>query len=163
FIYVPILQIPHSHPSFLIVRDARLDATASLQPAVRATLLSFDRHLPLVTMMPLTGYAGLGLIAQKIGAAVAATLGALALLLAVMGVRGVMAFRVSGRPREIGMRRALGADRRQLMRLVLGRGLRLALTGGVLGVGAALVAAPLLGDFLFGISPADPIAFGATV
>jgi len=162
FIFVPLAQTPWRHPSYFIERDPKLDPSVNLQPAVRATLLAFDRHLPLIEMMPLSDYAGISLIAQRVGAAVAGVLGTLALLLAAIGVYGLMAFLVSSRTREIGVRVALGADRHRLMRLVLWQGLKLSLSGGLLGLGLALLAAPLIRQFLFGVSPADPVAFGAT-
>jgi ABC-type antimicrobial peptide transport system permease subunit len=89
----------------------------------------------------------------------ATTLGAFAaaaLLLAAIGVYGVMSHAVSARLRELGIRVALGADRRQVMRLVLGQSLRLAAIGGVVGVVAALALGRVVRNLLFDVAPTDP-------
>lgn len=93
------------------------------------------------------------------GATAASGLGALALLLACTGVYGVVAFAVSRRTREIGIRIALGAAKRDVLRLILWQGLRPVLIGAVIGLALAIGAARVLRAMLFGVSTADPIAF----
>jgi predicted permease len=80
-------------------------------------------------------------------------------LLAVVGVYGVIACSVSGRVKELAIRRALGAQRGDILRLVLGQGLTLAAAGAVLGIGGALAATRLLGALLFEVRPTDPVIF----
>jgi putative ABC transport system permease protein len=87
--------------------------------------------------------------------------GVLALLLAAVGLYGVIAYSVSRRTREVGIRIALGAERSQVLRMVLFQGGRLALIGIVLGAAGAAGAARLLESLLYGVSGFDPLAYGA--
>jgi putative ABC transport system permease protein len=88
--------------------------------------------------------------------------GASAAMLAVLGLYGIVASGVAQRTREIGVRVALGATRRTVLRLVLGNGFKLGALGIVAGLGAALVAADILRSFLFGVSTSDPLTYAAT-
>ena len=86
--------------------------------------------------------------------------GVLAVLLAAVGLYGVIAYSVSQRTRELGVRAALGADRRSLVRLVVGQGMKLAAVGVLLGVLAAAAVTRVLSALLYGVSAVDPLAFG---
>jgi putative ABC transport system permease protein len=90
-----------------------------------------------------------------------AILGGLALLLASIGLYGVMSYAVSQSTRELGLRMALGAGASNLLRLVLSRGLGLTGAGILLGAAAALLLTRLLGNLLYQVSPRDPLAFGS--
>jgi putative ABC transport system permease protein len=83
----------------------------------------------------------------------------IALLLAAVGIYGLMSYGVEQRMQEIGIRMALGAAHRKIMRLVLGQGMRLAIVGTVLGLAGAYGLTRLLANFLFGVKPSDPLAF----
>ena len=87
----------------------------------------------------------------------------LAFVIAIAGVYGVMAFLVAGRRREIGIRMALGADRRDINRLILGSSARLVLTGALIGSIGAIGASQWIKSQLFGTSPADPITWAVVV
>jgi putative ABC transport system permease protein len=87
--------------------------------------------------------------------------GAAALLLAAIGIYGVLAYTVAQQTREIGIRIALGANPGKVLRLVLGRGLRLAGFGTAIGILAALMLTQLLNSLLFGVSATDPVTFAA--
>src|SRR3989449_5440301 len=88
-------------------------------------------------------------------------LGGLALLLAAIGLYGVMSYTVSQSTRELGLRMALGAGASDLLRLVMSHGLALTAGGIALGAGASLGLTRLMGDLLYKVSPRDPLAFGA--
>jgi predicted permease len=164
FIYVPLAQEPWRRTKFFLAADHRADQRADLTRAVRQALRNLDPNLPLIDFTPMTDFAALGMLPQTIGASVAGTLGALALLLAAVGLYGVMAYAVTRRTREIGVRMALGADRRAVVSMVIVQGARLAIAGGILGIALAAAAAFGLSSagMLFGTSRFDPIAFGGT-
>jgi ABC-type antimicrobial peptide transport system permease subunit len=100
---------------------------------------------------------------SRVGAILATSLGVLALTLAAVGIYGVVAYTVSRRTHEIGVHVALGAQRSDVLRMVLGHGMALVGTGLVAGIGVAFAIARLLARFLYGLSPGDPVTFGAVV
>jgi ABC-type antimicrobial peptide transport system permease subunit len=97
--------------------------------------------------------------AQRIAVTLVALFGGMALFLAAIGLYAVMSYSVSQSTRELGMRMALGANVRDVLRLVLSRGLRLTIAGIVIGVAAAVVLTRLMADLLYKVSPYDPLAF----
>jgi ABC-type antimicrobial peptide transport system permease subunit len=97
---------------------------------------------------------------QRVAVTLLGAFGVLALLLAAIGLYGVMSHAVSQSSRELGLRMALGASAADLRRLVLSRGFRLTAAGVALGAAAALALTRLLGYLLYGVSPRDPLAFG---
>jgi ABC-type antimicrobial peptide transport system permease subunit len=99
--------------------------------------------------------------AQKVAVTLVGVLGGLALVLATIGLYGVMSYAVSQSTREMGLRMALGAEASSVWRLVMSRGLVLTAGGVLLGAAAALGLTRLLGNYLFKVSPRDPLAFGA--
>src|SRR5207302_10827893 len=98
--------------------------------------------------------------AQRIAVAMLGVFGGLALVLAAIGLYGVMSYSVSQSTRELGLRMALGASASNLLRLVMSQGLVLTAGGFVLGATAALALTRLLGNLLYSVSPRDPLAFG---
>ncbi|MGE5098904.1 MAG: FtsX-like permease family protein, partial [Deltaproteobacteria bacterium] len=100
---------------------------------------------------------------QRAAVALLEVFGGLALLLAAIGLYGVMSYAVSQSTRELGLRMALGAGVSSVLRLVLRRGLVLTSAGIALGAVAAIGLTRLLGDLLYGVSPRDPLAFGAAL
>ena len=99
--------------------------------------------------------------AQRVAVTLLGAFGGLALLLAAVGLYGVMSYAVSQSARELGLRMALGADAGTVLRLVLSQGLALTAAGIVIGAFAALGWTRLIGDLLFHVSPYDPLAFGS--
>ena len=107
----------------------------------------------------LVQHAGLSLLPARMSAVLAAIFGTLALLLAVVGVYGIVSYSVSQRTREIGVRMALGARPAVLPRLILGQGLKLIGVGVAVGLAAALALTRFLSSLLYGVSPTDPLTF----
>jgi putative ABC transport system permease protein len=99
---------------------------------------------------------------RRFSAALLGTLAALGLLLASVGVYGVISYGVSQRTREIGIRMALGAGRRDVLSLIVGQGMKLLLLGVGVGAISSLLLTPVLSGLLFGVSPRDPVAFAGS-
>ncbi|HWA86793.1 MAG TPA: ABC transporter permease [Opitutus sp.] len=135
-------------------RDAEL-----LVPALRKQLQSLDPALPFVNITTMDETIRQGLWASRIGAALLSVFGALALLLAAIGVYGIMSYTVGKRVREIGIRMAIGAQRRDVFRLILGQGLIIAATGLVVGLGSAYFVARYFQNFLFSVSAGDALTY----
>jgi predicted permease len=156
FVYVPFAQ-RYNHAMSLIVRAAPGTVIA---PALRSLVAELDRTLPILNAATLEEHTAIGLFPQRIALWMAANLGAVALLLAVLGIYGVTAYGVARRTREIGIRIALGSPRGDVMGLVLRQGVALAAMGVALGLAAALAVAQLLRGLLYGVPGTDPVALG---
>jgi len=127
--------------------------------AVRGEIQSLEKNLPVTNFRPVTELIGASLYAARMGAVLVGVFGLLALLLAGVGLYGVMSFTVARRTREIGIRMALGAAAGDVMRLVLRDGMTLVAIGGALGLAAAATATRLLASFLYGVSTSDAMTF----
>jgi putative ABC transport system permease protein len=156
YVYVPLAQ-RYISPINLLVKTSG----ASSIPALRAMVRTMNPNLPVTEALPLSEITALGLVPQRIAAAVAGALGVVGLLLAAVGIFGVTAYAVTRRTREIGIRIALGADHGNVMRLLLRQGLMLTGIGLVLGVGLAAVGAQLIQGLLYGVSGVDPVTFAS--
>jgi ABC-type antimicrobial peptide transport system permease subunit len=119
-----------------------------------------DQNLALYETITLQEQVNRAALPQLVAGTLVSTLGGLALLLAAVGLYGVMSYAVAQSTRELGLRMALGADAANLLRLVISRGLRLAAGGVLLGTVAALAVTRLLGQLLYHVSPHDPVVFG---
>ena len=128
---------------------------------VRSLLRTMDPNLPVTEALSLEDVTAVGTIPQRIAGAVSGVLGVVGLLLATMGIYGVTSYAVTRRTREIGIRIALGAGERQVLRLLLVHGVRLSAVGIVLGTLLAAAASQLLGSLLLGIGGLDPVTFAA--
>jgi ABC-type antimicrobial peptide transport system permease subunit len=129
-------------------------------PEIRRQIPALDGNLPVQNLATLTGHVNRSLWPARMGATFLGLFGTLGLGLAALGIYGVMAYSVVPRTREMGIRLALGAGRGDVLRLVVGQGLRL--TGIGLGVGLALafLATRLLSGFLYGVSATDAAVWG---
>jgi predicted permease len=147
-IYVPFVQFPSSEALTFVLRGpADPAALASLTDAARAEIRSVSAELLVESAAPLERLVASVLWRPRLWGALFGAFSAVALLLAAVGIYGVMSFTVGQRTREIGLRMALGAGRAAVARLVLGQGLRLTLAG----IGIGLISALLLGRFLAGL------------
>jgi ABC-type antimicrobial peptide transport system permease subunit len=130
-----------------------------LLPELRRELRSVDPRVHLFEVFTLSDYIGAAWFAQKIGAALLGVLGTLALLLAALGLFSVMAYSVSQRTQEIGIRMALGAQMIDVFRPVVGQSLRLAMAGIGIGLVLSFALTRLVASQLLGVSATDPLIF----
>jgi predicted permease len=144
---------------FLTVRTTG-DPLASAG-AVRDQVRQLDAQLPVANIRPMRDVVATSLATPRLTGFLLATFAAVALALAAVGIYGVLAYLVSQRTHEIGIRLAIGADRRQVLRMILEQGLRLALAGIVVGVIAAFGLTRLMASLLYQVTPADPVTFAA--
>ena len=157
----PEVYLPHAqHPvdSLTIVVRTAGDPQTFI-PTARADLAAIDRDLPMAAVRTLDQVVGRSIAERRFTMLLLATFAALALTLAVIGVYGVLAYLVSQRTREIGVRLAIGAAPSDVVRLFVREGLMLAAIGLVGGLIGAVAAARALTTMLFGVTPTDPLTF----
>ena len=138
-----------------------LAGTESLMNQIRQAVWSVNANLPLAGVFTLGDLYLRSMARTSFTLVMLGIAGAMALLLGTIGLYGVIAYSVSQRTREIGIRLALGAQRRSIMKMVLRQGLGLAAAGTVVGLVGALVASRLISRLLYGVSPSDPLTFAA--
>lgn len=158
YFYVPMRQI--YRPEMGLVFYVR--ASSSISSAITALqrqAQAVDPAVPVFDVTSLNDIIAASLFAQRISASLLGVLGNVALLLAAVGLYGVMAYSVAQRTNEIGIRMALGALSRDVLRLVLGQAAKLAMMGVVVGIAAALALTRLMSTLLFGVSATDPTTF----
>jgi putative ABC transport system permease protein len=131
----------------------------SMLPSIRREVTALDPDLPVFDVGSLSGQIDRTLSQQRMAAALLSASALLALILASVGVYGVLTYSVARRTREIGIRIALGAERSSILRTVLRDGMALVGLGLVLGLACALVLSRLVAGFIFGISPTDSVTF----
>ncbi len=154
-LYLPYSQMSWSGTLSLVVRsEARGEAVLS---AVREAVREFDPALPVYGVKPMSQVLADSLGRERFATFIMALFSAVALLLAAIGIYGVISYTVSRRTRETGIRMALGAEQRDILRLVVGQGLRPVLLGATLGLVAALVLGRTLAGLLYGIRATDPL------
>lgn len=145
----------------LLVRSGL--APAQMAAALRAVVRELDGNIPAFNVRTLEQQRTDSLALQRLTTVLLNGFGALTLLLAALGLYGVLAFSVGRRTREIGLRLALGAQIADIFRLILRQGFALVAVGLVIGLGGALAGARLLRSQLYAIEPLDPVTFGAAV
>jgi predicted permease len=158
--YLPHAQWPERNNVIAIKTRAPVESVTS---ALYAEVARLDPQLPVFDVRTMVERTDVSLAARKIALGLAGTFGVVALLLAALGIYGVLAYLVAQRRREIGIRIALGSSPRAVFRLVLGEGLWLTVAGLVLGVAGALAVARSLADQVFGIAPTDPLVLAAVL
>jgi ABC-type antimicrobial peptide transport system permease subunit len=131
----------------------------ALIPTVRQVVASFDDNFPLFNVRTQTETIDRLLFNERLVAQLSSVFGALALILACIGLYGLLSYEVGRRTREIGIRTALGAQRREIFRLVLRQGLTLTIFGAIVGITAAIGVTRYLGSLLYGVAATDPLTF----
>jgi uncharacterized protein YndB with AHSA1/START domain len=155
-VYLPFRQQPRRGMTVLVRSHTPTDRTLG---DLQALLHAVDPQLQGFFPRTLTEHVGVSTLPIRIAASLTTTVALLALGLAVVGLYSLVAFLVAERTHEIGLRMALGAGARDVVRLVLGYGVKLAGIGLAIGIPVALAASRLLGGLLYGVSPTDPLVF----
>ena len=158
FFYVPLRQNFFTDVGLLV---RTWQKPASIAPLLAREVHALDPDLAPYSVITLREQVNLKSSTQRIAGMLLGVFGGLALLLATIGLYGVMSYTVSQSKRELGLRVALGATPAHLLRLVISNGLVLTAAGVVLGAAAALVTTRLLGYMLYKVSPRDPLSFGS--
>ena len=157
----PYLHVPEKPGQQISLIARTVTPAAAALPMFRDALWKLEPDILFTDDTTAEQVAATTVAPTRIGAILLGAFGALALLLAAVGLYGVVAYSVSRRTREVGIRIALGAERWQVVRMILGQGGRLALAGVTLGALAAAGVARVLESLLYGVSGLDPAAFGA--
>ncbi len=156
--YLPMAQVPWPNTTLLVRSESN---SQTLVAAVRAKIAEVDPSLPVAGISSMEEVVSASVAQPKLTMQFVGVFAGFALLLAAIGIYGVMAYAVTARRQEIGIRAALGARPRDILRLVVGQGMRMTLVGVALGVGVSLALTRLLASLLFGVEATDPLVFGA--
>jgi len=156
-VYVPVYQVGRRNLAYLVESDAPLE---SLFEPVRAEVRAVDSDIPAYSIRPLKDIIDESLGGDTIMAKIMSVVAVIALVLALAGVYGVMAYSVSQRRQELGIRMALGARDGDVVGMIMRQGMILAAIGIVVGLGLAFAMAKGVSFFLFGVSPFEPATYG---
>ena len=156
--YVPFAQAPLWGGE--VVARSSMDAS-SVAAGIRQAVHSIDKNLPVTDVNSFPQVLNTSVAQERFRTLLMASFSIIALLLAAVGIFGVISFSASQRTREIGIRMALGAERRDVLAMVVGQGLRLALIGVAVGIVGAFALTRFLSTLLYGITPTDPVTFTA--
>ena len=156
--YVPFAQAPLYGGEVVVRSSVNVSSVAA---AIRQTVHSIDKDLPVTDVDSFPDALGQSISEERFRTFLLGSFSAMALVLAAVGIFGVISYSASQRTQEIGIRTALGAQRRDVMRLILGEGAKLALLGLGIGLVLALPLTRLIASLLYGVSTTDPLTFGA--
>ena len=155
-VYFPLTEVPDGGVTVFVHTNG---APGPVLSEIHRIIRQADVHIPITYEKTIRDHMAFALWPSWMGAILLGSLGLLALILASMGVYGVMAYSVSQRTRELGIRMALGAQARQVLQLVLRQGMALAAIGLLVGLFAAFGSTRLVGTLLYGVNPSDPFIF----
>jgi putative ABC transport system permease protein len=155
-VYLPHAQVPIGGSRLVIRTEGRPE---SIIGSVRAQVREIDPDLPITRVLPMTEVVARSVWKERLYTALFGVFAAVALILATVGIYGVMSYAVTQRTREIGLRMALGAQRSDVMKMVVGHGVLVTATGIGTGVVAAVALTRLMSSLLFNVTATDPITF----
>jgi putative ABC transport system permease protein len=155
-VYLSLLQVPW--PTLKVALRSNLTPMA-LQAALRREVQAIDPQQPISEVKTMSEIMAHSVASRRLTLSLFSLFAIVALMLTAVGIYGVIAYTVSQRTREIGIRLALGAQQRNVLKLVVGQGLRLALIGVVIGLVAAFALTRLMSNLLYGVTPTDPVTF----
>ena len=156
--YLSYYQFPQATLRFAVRTDQEPE---SIIQTVRRLVLARNHDIPVENLISMERLIGDSLVPQQVSAIMVALFAVVALLLACIGLYGVLAYSVSQRTHEIGLRMALGAERRDVLKLIVGQGFTLTLFGVGIGIVGAMAVTRLLADLLYGVKPTDLVTFAA--
>jgi len=158
YMFLPLYQQSHGGVTLVISAQSASDFQAVVA-SVRREIEQMDARLPAVGLMLAEENMSIPYWGPRVAAGMASTFGVLALVLATMGLYSVMTYAVSQRTREIGLRMALGAQVRDVLRLIVSQGMRMVMIGLALGLVGAFALTRVLGSLLLGVGTTDPLTF----
>jgi putative ABC transport system permease protein len=160
----PTMYVPYRQDVFssMWVMVRTQGEPAQMAGAARLAVREVDPSLPAASMTPLTDVISESVAQRRFSMLLLGLFALVALFLAAVGLYGVVAYTVSLRTQEIGLRMAIGAQPGDVLRMVLGSGMKLATAGVVIGIAGALAMASLVASMLFGVTPFDPVSYAAT-
>ncbi len=158
--YAPLAQSPFS-PVFVVVRTASDPQT--LVGAIRRQIALVDKNEPVYDVKTLDQYFAESLLLARLITLLLSGFATVAVLLACLGVYGVVSYVTAQRTHEIGVRMAMGSPKLEIIKLIVGEGLRPAVIGVAIGIAISVKAMGLLSSLLYGLKPSDPLTFGVVV
>jgi len=156
YVYLPVQQVYQGQMTLLVRTTGK--PTAVLQ-SVQTVVARIDPQLPLYTVLPMNAYLGFAVVGQRTASVLLVTFGALALLLASLGLYNAVAYTIATRKREVGIRLALGGRPADVLALLIRTGTVVIATGISIGLVAAVALARLVASQMYGVSPTDPLTY----
>ena len=154
--YLPLEQVPWPTTTLIVHSPGDPQALVS---GVRTKIAEIDPNLPVTSIASMESIVATSVAQPRVLSQFVGVFAGFALLLSAIGIYGVMAYSVAARTQEMGVRMSLGAEPRDIVKLVVGQGMRLALLGVAIGIAASLALSRLMGTLLFGVAATDPLAF----
>jgi putative ABC transport system permease protein len=162
-VFTPFAQTNEAWRRWMSVVVRMPDSSGSMIPAIKREMWALDSQLPLNRIQSMDELLGLSLAERQFNMALLGLFAGLALILVAVGIYGVVSYSVSQRTHEIGIRMAVGARRVDVLKLVIGQGIRLAVVGLAAGIVGAVALTRLMTKLLFGVAPNDPAALSVVV
>lgn len=162
-VFTPFAQTNEAWRRWMSVVVRMPDSSGSMIPAIKREIWTLDSQIPLNRIQSMEELLGLSLAERQFNMALLGLFAGLAVILVAVGIYGVISYSVSQRTHEIGIRMAVGARRIDVLKLVIGQGLRMAIVGTAAGILGAVALTRLMAKLLFGVTPNDPATFSAVV